>query len=427
MAFDAAFDSAEFADPDAKYAKPRPLTRNSYLVRSNKALSFLMTADTLLRICLPKHRSLQPPAKPKRILVSNWAHIGDVITSLPSIRALRESFPSAKIDLIVGRWSRFVVEGSDLYDKLYTVDHFILNRSSQSLSSKIRTYLDDRARFIEAARGENYDAGIDFYPYFPPTSPLFRQAGIPVRCAFTSGGFGPLLTHPVEWSYRGRPMTQFGRDLITTLWPDLGQSIGRLSLSPEDLRTKPADRFIPLGTRYVVVHIGTGTVWREWPEARWVDLLRAWGDDAPRLVICGTGPEEEALARRVAAQLSAGRAVLFIDRKWEDFVDLVAVADGLICLESSAAHVAAAFSVPTVAIYSGTNELPLWGPDQPNARIVVAPTGCAPCHRAGCEAMACVRGISAGDVLTAVRSQLNGHIKNIHCTGRRANGTGCSS
>ena len=391
--------------PDRVYAKPRPLMRSGYLVRSNKAVAILGAVDTLLRMLALKRKRSRPPLTPKRILVSNWAHLGDVLTSLPTLRALRDNFPSAEIGLIVGSGSRVVVEGSGLYDHLYIVDHFVLSRSNQSRLSKVRKYLDDKKRFLASARLRAYDVAIDLYPYFPPASPLFRQAGIPVRCGFTSGGFGPLLTHPVEWSYQNKPISQHGRDLIAALWPDLGASMGWLPPGyPAHLRPRLVDHLVPPDPRYVVVHMGAGESWKEWPESRWCSLIRMWGHDAPLLVFCGTGKQEAERARRVCKQSPTGRTLLFMNRKWEDFTALVAGAAALICLESSASHVAAAFSVPTVAIYSGTNELRLWGPDNPNALIVSAPTGCAPCHRSGCASMACIRGVSPADVLTALRS-----------------------
>lgn len=393
--------------PDRCYAKPRPLMRNGYLVRSNKGVAFLRIIDMFLRLSQPRQGRTIAPSEPKRILVSNWANLGDVLTSLPTLRALRKNFPGAKIDLVVGRGSRVVVEGSGLYDRLYTIDHFVLSRTKQSLLDKIRTYLADRKRFVAAARLEGYDIAIDLYPYFPPAFPLFQQARIPVRCGFTSGGFGPLLTHPVKWSYRNRPISQHGRDLIAALWPERGESIGWLTpYYPGGPRLKLPDHLVPSDPRYVVVHMGAGEVWKEWPESKWCGLIKMWGSDAPLLVFCGIGPREAERARRVAAQSPTGRTLLFIDQKWEEFVALVAGATLLLCLESSATHVAAAFSVPTVTIYSGTNEHRLWGPDNPKARIVSAPTGCAPCHRAGCEFMACIRDVSSEDVLAAVCSAM---------------------
>lgn len=390
--------------PAKLYAKPRPLMRRNYLVRSNKALAVLSSIDAVLRVVSRRRTTCAPVQEPRRILVANWAHIGDVLTSLPTVRALRERFPSAKIDLLVSRVGRVAVEQSDLYDTIYTVDHVVLNRSACSRWTKLWSYLDERRRFLRAATAENYDVAIDLYPHFPPASPLFWRIGVPVRCGFTSGGFGPLLTHPVKWSYQDKPIGQYGRDLIGAIWPAWAGSLPSLAqYRPGYINAfSPVDREAP-GAPYVVVHTGAGAHYKEWPESNWIDLLKLWGLDAPLLVFCGVGPREGARARRIAEHSPTGRTMLFLDRGWAELTRLLAEAVGLICLESSSAHLAAAFSLPTVAIYSGTNDRRLWGPDNVNARVLSAPTGCAPCHR-GCEAMACVRGVSPGEVLDAVRS-----------------------
>ncbi len=394
------------------HAPPRPLMRHGYLVRSNKAVAFLWAADLLSRLVGQGGRSGAAPDRPQRILLANWAHIGDVLTSLPTIGAVRELFPSARIDLLLSRVGRAAVASSGPHDAIHTVDHFVLSRAAQSRAAKVQTYLEDRRRFLAAAAAVRYDVAIDLYPHFPPAAPLFRRAGIPVRGGFTSGGFGPLLTHPVRWQYQDKPIGQYGRDLIVALWPALAPSL------PSLLRYRPAlaaaDDEGPGGgpgggdtvrpsAPYVVIHTGAGAPFKEWPEQHWNELMALWREEAPLLVFCGKGAAEAMRARRIAGHAAQGRAMLFLDRSWADFTRLLAGASGLVCLESSAAHLAAAFSLPTVAIYSGTNELRLWGPDNDRARILSAPTGCAPCHR-GCAAMACVRGVTPAEVLDAIRA-----------------------
>ena len=394
------------------YAPPRPLMRHGYLVRSNKALAFLWTADLLSRLvgqgAPPGGGNRAAPDRPQRILLANWAHIGDVLTSLPTLGALRTAFPDAVIDVLTSRAGRIALDSCRLHDHIHVVDHFVLNRAAQPRAAKVQTYLKDRRRFLRAAAAARYDVAIDLYPHFPPAAPLFRRAGIPVRGGFTSGGFGPLLTHPVRWQYQDKPIGQYGRDLIVALWPALAPSLPSLPryrpapAAADDAGPGGGDAGRPT-LPYVVIHTGTGAPFKEWPEQHWNELMALWREEAPLLVFCGKGAAEAMRARRIAGHAAQGRAMLFLDRSWADFTRLLAGASGLVCLESSAAHLAAAFSLPTVAIYSGTNELRLWGPDNARARILSAPTGCAPCHR-GCAAMACVRGVTPAEVLDAIRA-----------------------
>jgi ADP-heptose:LPS heptosyltransferase len=388
---------------DHVYATPRPMTRSGYLVRSNKAVGILKTGDAILRACLPRPKHTAALAQPKRIVVANWAHLGDVLTSLSTLRFIRESFPDCKLDLVVGRGSQVAVEGSNLFDRLHTVDHFLLNRSKKSRADKFKIYREDRERFLAKAATEKYEIGIDLYPYFPPASPLFWKAGIPTRCGFTSGGFGSLLSHPVRWSFENKPIGQYGCNLISALWPDLGAGIGHLApYYPEEQRRKLPGHLAPPDPNYVIMHIGSGAPSREWPEHNWYEVIKRWPREAPLLVFCGTGPAEEARARRIAGHCAEGRSFLFVNQSWRDYAALLAAAAGIVCLESSASHLAAALSIPTVAIYTGTNDRRLWGPDNPDAIVLVSPTACAPCHRYGCDSMACIRGVTPDDVMEAI-------------------------
>jgi ADP-heptose:LPS heptosyltransferase len=197
-------------------------------------------------------------------------------------------------------------------------------------------------------------------------------------------------------------MGEIGLDLIRALWPTTAGSIDHLQPGYAGPPwASPGEAWN--GPQYIVIHPGCGHPFKKWPESRWLELVDALIRRQASLVLCAVGKLEAPLARRLAAGVPPHRTTLFIDRAWSEFIALIAGAGCVICLDSSPAHVAAAFSVPTVAIYSGTNEIRLWGPANPNARILTSPTGCSPCHRAvGCKAMACVRDVTAEDVLAAL-------------------------
>jgi ADP-heptose:LPS heptosyltransferase len=327
--------------------------------------------------------------------------MGDAVLILPVLKALKDLFPAARIDVLTGRAGHPVLEGSGLCERCHVVDHPLLSRANASRLSRLRTYLHDRRTFVRAAREIGYDVAIDLYFYFPGAATLLWSAGIPVRCGFTSGGFGKLLSHPVVWSFGNRHISQFGLELMKTLWPEQTAALGPLPLFYPG---HPVAVGLPT-CPYIVLHSGAGGPWKEWPEAQWRTLTEALlRERREQLVFCGTGGTEKKRSRRLASLAAPGRASLYIDQGWDDYVALIAGAAFVICLDSVSTHLAAAFSIPTVAIYSGCNEIELWGPGNPNARVLTAPTLCAPCHRPdGCEAMACVREVAADDVLAALR------------------------
>jgi ADP-heptose:LPS heptosyltransferase len=155
-----------------------------------------------------------------------------------------------------------------------------------------------------------------------------------------------------------------------------------------------------------VIQTGTGNSIREWPEEKWTALIRNLTARGTTVVIAGAGPRETGRAARLA--VAAPGIIELCDKlSWDQFATLVAGASHVVCLESSASHLAAAFGIPSTVIMSGTTDHVQFGPANQQARILSAPTPCAPCFRSnGCVHMSCVRNVSAKEATEAVLSKL---------------------
>ena len=355
---------------------------------------------------MPKRR-IASPRRLERILVANWAHLGDVITSFGALTALRRRYPDAKIDMLVGSWGKVAIEKTGLVDRIHIVDHWMLNRSGVSDKEKRRRFRETRTVALQEMRSIRYQVAIDLFAFFPPAHPLFFKAGIPVRIGYNSSGFGPLLTHPVSWSDAERPMADQYRDLIDQLDPVH-------PFPSTDFRpTRPRSTMAPLppgiatAGPYIVVHPGAGAPSRHWGHERWTALLTRLHHEAGgrRVVLTGAGEADEAIAKALAAEFPnainmAGKV------KWEGFVRILADADLVICPDTATGHVAALFEVPTVSLFTGTNSPAKWAPYSDHVRVLVQPVLCAPCNRTGCEAMACFRHITPDQAAEAALTLL---------------------
>lgn len=371
---------------------PRPAMRGRYLIRSVRSLVAVRALDAVLGLWPQRSALVEHPVR--RILLANWAHLGDVLLTLPAIAAVRKACPDAHIGMIVGSWARMAIESLQLVDEVHIVDHWFLNRNG---AGKRARYRETRAQALSAIRAARYQVGIDFYPFFAPAHPLFYRCGIPCRIGFDSGGFGPLLTHAVSWVDRDRSMSDYAMDLVKVALPAVEDPDWHYPLQAgrapvEQLPARP----------YIVVHPGAGTRIKDWGEDNWRALLRRLRQKGERIVLTGAGTYEAALGDRIAAGDDsivnlAGRT------DWEGFVATIAGADALVCPDSSAAHVGGLFGIPTVALFTGTNNPAQWGPRNPHARVLMNPVECAPCNRPGCGAMACIRGITVDRVLDALR------------------------
>jgi ADP-heptose:LPS heptosyltransferase len=366
--------------------------RGRYLIRSARSAVAVGAVDAILRFLPKRSGDLQRPVR--RILVANWAHLGDVLLTLPAIVAIRNTYPDAYVGMIVGSWAEIAIRELQLIDQVHVIDHWFLNRNGVG---RVARYRRTCSRALPAIRAARYQVGIDFYPFFAPAHPLFYRCGIPCRVGFDSGGFGPLLTHPVRWLDKDRSISDYARDLVKVVLPDIRDWKWRYPLR----NGRPAA--VEAAARpYIVVHPGAGSRVKDWGEGNWRDLIVRLKQQGHRIVLTGAGAYEEALAERITAG-DDSTVNLVGKTDWEGFVSTVAGADALICPDSSAAHVGGLFEIPTVAIFTGTNNPAQWGPCNPYARLLVKQLACAPCYRPGCSAMACIRGVTVDEVLNALR------------------------
>jgi ADP-heptose:LPS heptosyltransferase len=388
------------------FADPKPSMRGRYLIRSSARKARVMgMIDAVLDI-LPRTTPEIPP-DPERILIANWAHLGDVVTTFGAITALRERYPKAHIGMIVASWGKPAIAAAGLVDTIHVIDHWKLSRANISRREMKERYKLTRRIAMREIKDNRYQIAIDLFAFFPQAHPLFYSAGIPVRIGYTSGGFGPLLTHPVPWTDAERPMGDQYRDLLDMLSPLKPFSASALRPRRDRATLVPLPSEVKDGRPYLVIHPGAGSQARYWGNGRWEELIRELGGGKGpfRIVLTGAGVGEIAVAgdlKTIFPDLVdlSGRV------DWEEFVSVLAHAALVICPDTATGHVAALFDVPIVSIFTGTNSPMKWAPYGERVHVLVKPVLCAPCHTVGCEAMACFRGIPPERVAMAARGLL---------------------
>lgn len=375
-----------------------------YLVRHRFANFFLRWVDAILSLRLHFCRKNFPLSQPPhRILLANSAHLGDVVILSSVIPVLKKAFPEVQIGLLVGSWSLPVVQGNPAIDWVHTVDHWNLNRSDASMWQKLKRYWRTRRVAMNEIKNTGYDVAVDLYSYFPNFIPLLWQTGIPVRIGYISGGFGPLLTHPLRWQNLNQHVSDYHADLLRIL-PIDKEYFEKLHyfLSPVDRNfEEEANNFLKRNSvdpAYIVIHMGTGEKLKEWPIEKWHILSEKLTANGHSLVFTGHGPRESDNACLVAAGLS-NCVNLCNELSWGAFVSVVKKSKLVICVESLAGHIAAAVDTHCVLIRSGMTNYYHWRPMSELCQILMHSVSCAPCYRSrGCTTMDCVRNVRPDDV-----------------------------
>src|SRR5262249_14715022 len=260
-----------------------------------------------------------------------------------------------------------------------------------------------RREALAGIRAAGYDVAIDLYAYFPNAVPLLHAAGVPTRIGYTSGGFGPLLTHALDWPLRDWHITDYHVHLLNQL-PLPSPAAGPL------IRVLPGVHVpLPLGlpTSFVQVHPASGNPIKEWGVQRWRQLVRALVARGHTIVVTGAGAREQQLCAEVIDGLP-GCIDFSGQLSWHQFVAVIHQARLVLGVDSIAAHLAAAVGTPCVVVSTGITGDRLWAPAGPPVRCPREPVGCSPCWRSkGCADMRCVRDVAVENVLSTALTLLD--------------------
>lgn len=360
---------------------------------------FFRSVDTVLHVVGALTRRPAVPGPVRRVLIANGAHLGDIVLSTAILPVINAAYPEARIGMLIGSWAGPVVQDHALLEWVHRVDHWRLNRAALPLQAKLSTWWRSRRQALREIREVNYDVAIDLYFYFPNSVGLIWQAGIPQRIGYTSAGLGPLLTRAFDINMRDshRSIVELHLDLVRQII-----CIGplRTELARPNIPRKSVDveRIAGRGD-YVVLHLGSGSALKDWPESSWALLGRQLVAQSRRLVLTGTGVREREKVERF--RRAVPEALDLCDRlNWKEFVEVIAHARLLVASDSVAAHVASAVDTPAVVTGHGMTNLYLWRPASPRATVLMHPVPCAPCYRnAGCASMSCLRELAPSTVL----------------------------
>lgn len=342
---------------------------------------------------------------PRRILLINCVHIGDLVIATSVIPILRAAFPKAEIGFATASWAQMAIQNHPDIQYIHCIDHWRNNRGSQSFTNKKRQYRETLRKARAEIENLRYDVAISLFSYFPDFLDVAWWARIPVRIGFSRSIFAGLATDLVD-----EPDSSFttqGARLAETLRVlPIDESLFALrrpTLPPSSL-TAMAEAADLLGVssldqvRYRIVHMGTGSVRRELPLGFWREFAEKLSREH-QLVFTGRGAREHAKIEEVIRGLP--NCLNACNRlSWDGFVAVVRQAEILYGVESMAGHLAAAVGTRCVVVYGGTAGVARWRPEGGSSLVITNHVPCAPCLQAdGCAAMTCMQNISPDDLI----------------------------
>lgn len=232
---------------------------------------------------------------PRNILVIDFGQLGDVVLSLPALRAIRERFPSARITVAVGKPSADIVALSGYADAILPVDRVAL-RDGPMLISIAKIW-----QLVQKVRRSQYDFVIDLHS-LSETNILGFLSGAPKRLYSRRRGRSLNFLsnyHPVApWEDTSKHSAERYLDVILPLGIRDQSPVPRLQSKPSDditvekmLKKEKANTGAPL----VGLFPGSGHAGRRWPLERFAELADHLARNEGARVVVFAGPEESEL------------------------------------------------------------------------------------------------------------------------------------
>jgi ADP-heptose:LPS heptosyltransferase/GT2 family glycosyltransferase len=355
--------------------------------------------DEPVQTVLPGH-PLFDASEINRILVVKLDHIGDFVTSLPSIRRLKRLFPHASITVLAAQASRDFIALEASIDEFIEFNFF---HSRSQLGEQGLTQKDFEA-LRERLSPFRFDLAVDLRKHLS-TRDVLRYTSARFLAGFDYQGQFPYLDIAVEWDGDKALQRKRGHvvDDLLALIGAIGGACDADRQLIHPVPPRPSLDELPAAVRplfdrpVVAVHPGAGNNTKQWPAEHFsalIDLLTE--RDGVNVILVGS-PDEAELAECLLETVLHPERVVSVAGK-TSLIELGTLLRACaLCIgnDSGPKHISAALGVPTLGVHSGVVDAIEWAPLGLTAVALRRNMACSPCYLANAEDcprnLACLR------------------------------------
>lgn len=369
---------------------PGPASRRSRRIASNERRAGIIRALAPI-VKMLTHRPIE--VSPKRIAILQLQQLGDSLVFTPVLRALRERFPSARIDVVANAVSSNLL----LYSPHASSIEEVGGGGRVKWSWKF-------VKHLLRIRSRGYDMSISDSTQRSLAHGLISIIiGARHRVGFDEGGRGAMFTHAIP--YKGDESVLLENMKIARL---LGANSSNVSIECH-FDQACAERATPLlaglGDRIIAVHPGSNWQSKRWFSGHWATLCDGLVREGASIVFIGTNADAGLIESIVG---SMSHPALSLAGK-TDLPTLAAVLSEcalLVSTDSGPRHVAAASMTPTVTLMSAHDEPQRWATNRDNEIILREAPACSPCFQSYCSHQTCMQLIEVARVREACQTAL---------------------
>jgi heptosyltransferase-2 len=325
----------------------------------------------------------------KILVMQTGGWIGDMILLTPALRALREGFPDARMEMLVNPLVSDLMERNPYLDEVIVYD----KRGEQRGIRQMR----DMANRLKA---KGFDVAVILHPNSVRSAVLSSMAGIPERIGMKLTGRGFFLTKKIRRRTDIHEVQRY-MDVVSAMVgtdrdPEL--EFWGVDADHEDFAERALE-----GHSSPIVGMNPCTTWpsKRWPAERFAELADLLSHRLGARVPLTGGPGDVGLGDEIMRRASS-KPLNFIGRTtlWQ-LGALIRRCHVYITCDSGPMHISAAVGTPTVALFGPTDPI-RHSPYGQGHAVVRKDTRCSPCYERECKSYDCMQAIQVEDVMEAV-------------------------
>ncbi|MEI7905479.1 MAG: glycosyltransferase family 9 protein [Candidatus Firestonebacteria bacterium] len=325
----------------------------------------------------------------KNILIIKFKAFGDIILSQPAIRAVKESYPWARVTVLINSEAEDILSGLDIADEI-----LLFNKKS---GYPIVRDLE----LIESVMGKKFDMVIDLYGNT-------RSALL----SFLSGA-----RYRVGMKCRGRHIFyNIKAETLSEIIYNLDVNLSIVKAAGAVTNSRSIGIFVPeeakkyietfwnkegLAEKKVIgINPFASCMTRDWGENNYISLARRLKEKGFEIILLW-GPGQEKAVSKMLENLS-GAAMPAPKTSVKQLGALFNKLSVVVTPTTFTQHLGVAMGTPTVTICGATDQK-AWSPAGNKKHCLLqAELDCMPCEKTHCEDFKCMKAISVDEVLSKV-------------------------
>lgn len=346
-----------------------------------------------------------------KVLILRLSAVGDVIRTLPAVKALREWSSSSYIAWIVEEPSEAFLKSQPEIDEVIL---FPRKRWTDGIKSlrKIGRTITEIWKFIFYLRGQRFDIVFDFHGILK-SGLLSFLSGSPKRVGFDrrSSKEWNFLFSNIRVRLPEKKMNRFQRNF--KLLNGIGLDVKRVNLKlhiPEKDKGHIA-LFLntlshPLKKPCIAIHPGTSpkTFYKRWMFDRYAQLADRLVLELKATVMFTWGPGELEWVKGIQREMKEPSILSPRTESLTQLGEIFRRCDLYIGGDTGPMHIASFVGTPVVIIFGPTD--PQVNEPLGHHKKVRKDVECSPCRKRSCEKLSCLRAVTVDDVFKAAREIL---------------------